>query len=149
MPTYTQPTGNAGTMRIDDDGVSTVDIWLLGVNELVTQVPWTVTLNGQMQSWKSFRLEANLAWQKVASLFVDTTQEITFHLGASGNVKLGGPSNFVVDIPRGDLVGGGSNLARVVANGVHKRAIVWLRDEGVHKQVRPWAKKAGKWRPVL
>lgn len=147
MTTYTQPTGNAGIMRMDDDGVSAVDLYLLGVNELITQVPWTVTLNGVLQSWKSFRLEANNAWQKVATLYVGSTQDVTFHLGASGNVKLGGPSDFTVDIQRGDLVGGGGGRARVVDGGVYKSAIGWINDQGEWKQVQPWAKKAGLWRP--
>lgn len=146
MTTFTKPTGNVGQMRVDDDGVN-IDLYLLGVNELITQVPWTVTLNGAQQSWKSFRLEANVAWQKVATLFANQSQTLTFHLGASGNVKLGGPTNFDVEIDRGELPDEVGGRARVVDAGVNKPALVWLKDQGEWKITQPWAKKAGLWKP--
>lgn len=147
MTMYTEPTGNAGTMRMDDNGVDNVDLYLLGVNELVEQVPWAYTLDGVMSSWKSFRLEPNLAWQKLTTLFVGSTQDVTFHLGASGNALLGGPQDMTVDIQRGDLIGGVGGGARIPVDGIYKNALVWLNDQGEWKPVQPWAKKAGVWRP--
>lgn len=148
MTTYTQPTGTAGTMRIDDDGSQYVDFYLLGVNQVVDQVPWTYVLNGQLQSWRAFRLEANTAWQKVTSLLVSTTQDVTFRLGASGNARLGGPADFTIEVERVSLVSTGHGYARVLVNGVYRQAIPYVNDNGEWKQAEPWGKIAGIWKPA-
>lgn len=150
MTTYTKPTGNAGTMRIDDDGHDNVDLYLLGVNELVPEVPWAYTVNGVTTGWQSFRLEPNVAWQKLGTIWVGSTQTITLRLGASGNVKLGGPTNFAVDITRsGSVETPGTGYARILVDGVYKYAIAYVNDEGEWKQAQPWGKIAGKWGPAL
>lgn len=148
MLTYTKPTGAAGTMRIDDDESQYVDLYLLGVNQMVDQIPWTFILDGVVQPWRSFRLEANTAWQKLTSLKVDVTQTITFRLGASGNALVGGPTDFEADITRVPLVSGGTGYARIVVNGVYRQAIPYIRDNGEWKQAEPWARLAGEWRPA-
>jgi hypothetical protein len=135
-------------MRIDDDGQKYVDFYLLGVNQLVEQVPWAYILNGQVSSWKSFRLEANLAWQRVATLAVDVTQEITFRLGASGNVLLGGPTDFPLEVTRVPLVSSGHGFARIKVNGIWRQAIPYVKDNGEWKQAEPWGRKAGEWKPA-
>lgn len=144
MATWMQPTGAQGNMRVDDDGTN-VDLYLLGVNELVTDVPWAYTLDGDTVGWRSFDLQADVSWQKLTTLFVPTTQTITFKLGATGNVKLGGPVDFEVDIQRGDVVGLGDGSVRVKDEGVHKTAIPWVRDQGVWKQALAWGRVAGEW----
>lgn len=148
MSTYTNPTGAAGTMRIDDNGTDTIDFWLLGVNELVEQVPWSALVNGADTGLKSFRLEPNVSWQKVASFYVAINQEVTFHLGASGNVLLGGPTDFSVDVQRAAYTSGGTGTARINVNGVYFTAIPYVKDGGEWKQAEPWGKIAGEWRPA-
>lgn len=148
MTTYTKPTGNAGTMRIDDDGSRYIDFWLLGVNELVEQVPWASISNGVVSSWNSFRLEPNLQWQRVSTFPIDTTQTVTFRLGASGNAKLGGPTDFEVDITRVPLISAGYGTARINVNGLWHQAIPYVKENGEWKQAEPWGKIAGEWRPA-
>lgn len=148
MTTNTHPTGAAGVMRVDDDGSKYIDLWLLGVNELVEQVPWAYIINGQVSSWQSFRLEANLAWQRLATLAVDETQTITFRLGDSNNVKLGGPTDFEVDITRVPLISSGVGYARINVNGAWFQAIPYVKDNGEWKQAEPWGRIAGEWRPA-
>lgn len=148
MTTYTQGTGAAGTMRIDDDGSQYVDLYLLGVNERVEQIPWTYILNGQVDPWKSFTLEANTAWQKVTTLLVDATQDITFRLGDSHNVLVGGPTDMVLEIERVPLISGGTGYARILVDGVYRQAIPFVNDDGEWKQAEPWAKLQGEWKPA-
>lgn len=148
MTTYTNPTGAAGTMRIDDDGTQYVDLWLLGVNERIEQIPWAYVLNGQVSGWQSFTLEANLAWQRVATLVVNETQTVTFKLGASLNAKLGGPTDFPVDITRVPLISSGTGYARINVNGIWYQAIPFVKDDGEWKQAEPWGRIAGEWRPA-
>lgn len=148
MTTYTHPTGAAGTMRIDDDGTQYVDFWLLGINELVEQVPWAYILNGQVSSWNSFRLEANTDWQRVITLVVNETQEITFRLGASGNARLGGPEDFPLDITRVQLISAGYGSGRIKVDGIWHQAIPYVNDNGEWKQAEPWGRLAGEWRPA-
>lgn len=148
MTTYTQPTGAAGTMRIDDDGSEYIDFWLLGVNELITQIPWASIYNGEVSSWKSFRLEANLEWQRVATFPVHTTQTVTFRLGATGNAKLGGPTDFELEVTRVPLLSAGYGTVRVNVNGIWYQAVPYVKDNGEWKQAEPWGKIAGEWRPA-
>lgn len=148
MITYTQPTGAAGTMRIDDDESQYVDLYLLGVNQRIEQIPWTYILNGQIDPWKSFTLEANTAWQKVTTLLVDATQDITFRLGDSHSVLVGGPTDFVQEITRVALISGGTGFARILVDGIYRQAIPFVNDNGEWKQAEPWAKLQGEWKPA-
>lgn len=129
---------------MDDDGTN-VDLYLMGVNEAVSQIPWAYTLNGVTSNWRSFDLQDDVVWQKVGTLFVPTTQTITFKLGATGHVKLGGPIDMEVDIQRGDVVGLGDGTARIRDAGVHKTAIAWVNDQGEWKQAISWGRVAGVW----
>lgn len=148
MTRYTKPTGAAGTMRVDDDGTQYVDFWLLGVNERIEQIPWATIVNGQVSSWNSFTLEANLAWQRVSTFVVNETQTITFRLGDSHNAKLGGPTDFEVDITRVPLISAGYGTVRVKVNDVYYQAIPYVKDDGEWKQAEPWGKIFGEWRPA-
>lgn len=146
MPTvvYTKPTGNSGTMKIEDDG-EYVSLWLLGVNQLIPEVPWAYIADGIVSDWRSFRLEANLAWQKLTTLRILTPQTVTLRLGASGNTALGGPTDFEVDIEREPIESIGTGTVRIKVGDVHKYAIPYVKDDGVWKQADPWARLAGEW----
>lgn len=148
MTSYFQSTGSAGTMRIDDDGSQYVDFYLLGVNQVVDQIPWTYIHDGIVEPWRSFRLEANQSWQKLASILVDATQTITLRLGASGNVLVGGPTDFAQEITRVALVSAGYGYARINVDGIYHQAVPYVNDNGEWKQAEPWAKQAGEWRPA-
>lgn len=148
MLTTTHSTGAAGTMRIDDDESLYVDFYLLGVNELVDQLPWTYILNGVVQPWRAFRLEANTEWQKLTSLQVDVTQTITFRLGASGNALIGGPTDFEYDVSRVAFASDGLGYARINVDGIYHQAIPYVNDNGEWKQAEPWARLQGEWKPA-
>lgn len=148
MLSTTHPTGAAGTMRIDDDESYYVDFYLLGVNQLVEQIPWTYILNGQVIPWQAFRLEANTAWQKVTSLQVYVTQTITFRLGDSGNALIGGPTDFEYDVTRIPFVSDGQGYAEINVDGLYHQAIPYVKDSGEWKQAEPWARLLGEWKPA-
>lgn len=144
MPTYTQPTGNSGTMRIVDTG-EFVEFWLLGVNQLVDQIPWAYVADGITSDWRSFRLEANVAWQRLTTLRILTPQTVTFRLGASGNPAIGGPVDFSVDIERQTIESIGTGTVRLKVGDIYKYAIPYVKDDGEWKQADPWARLAGEW----
>lgn len=144
MPTYTKPTGNSSTMKIEDDG-EYVSFWLLGVNRVVDQIPWAYIADGLASDWRSFRLEANVAWQKLTTLRITTPQTVTFRLGASGDAAVGGPTDFAADIERVVEESTGSGAVRIKVGNIYKYAIPYVNDKGVWKQAVPWARVAGEW----
>jgi hypothetical protein len=134
-------------MKIEDPG-EYVEFWLLGVNHLVDQIPWASVVNGVVSPWMSFRLEPNVAWQKVTTIQVLESQTITFRLGASGDVAVGGPTDFSVDIERAAVVSSASGYARIEVNGIYYFAIPYINDNGEWKQAESWGKLAGLWNPA-
>lgn len=102
MVDYTKRTGAAGTMMIRDTG-TTVEFWLThdsGSSTYNYQLPWASIINGVNSGWKYFNYDSSPTWKKLGSWNITTNQTVTFAIGDTGTVGLGGPTNFSAYIQR-------------------------------------------------
>ena len=77
-------------------------------------------------------------WVKCKSFTVQTSQTVTFRIGATGTTGLNGPSEFKKYIERA--------TARVRHNGSWKYAIPYVRHGGTWKVAQAWIRSGGKWK---
>ena len=101
MTDYTKATGSSGTMMIRDVGNGWVEFWLkAGSSTFNHQLKWGYTANGAFSGWLTYDFVSGGNWQHLGSVFVSTSQNVTFHLGSSGTSGLGGPTDFTVFMQR-------------------------------------------------
>jgi hypothetical protein len=94
MVDYTKSTGATGTMTIRDLGTN-VEFWLqAGSGTFNHDLPWAFVINGVTSPWKEFDFVSGGAMQRLLVTAVNTTQTVTFKLGDTGTVGLGGPTTF-------------------------------------------------------
>jgi len=100
MTDWTKSTGSTGTMMIRDTGTY-VEFWLkAGPQTFNYQLPWAYVVNGVTSGWKSFRFVTGGSWQRLGRWNVTYSQTVTFKLGNTGTVGLGGPTTFSHAISR-------------------------------------------------
>lgn len=142
MTDHVLATGTSGIMTIRDDGVNSIEFWIQAdVDAFAPEMPWTFTLNGITEGWRSFNFTGG-APQLVTTLWVGYTQTVVFKMGETGIVDLGGPTDLSVEIFRGSSTG----VARVKSGTIHKTALAYVRDGGVWKPAETWVKVASVWR---
>lgn len=142
MTDHTIGTGTNGTMLIRDPGVDNVEFWIQGGEDDITpEMPWSYTILGVNQGLRSFNFEAGGLNQFVASLYVGYTQTVIFHLGDTGVVGLGGPTDLSALIHRG----GSPGTVRVKSGSVHKSAEAYVRVGGVWEPAETWVRVASVW----
>lgn len=120
MTDYTKSTGATGTMMIRDTG-TTVEFWLkAGSGTFNYDLPWAYVVNGTTSTWREFRFEEGGAWQRLGSWNVTYSQTVTFKLGDTGTVGLGGPTTFNQAISRATVPASPStpSLSSVTATSV-------------------------------
>lgn len=138
-------TGDKGVMVIQDktDTVDkTVDLFLQSTAPvLIPQLPWTYSIDGVMQPWKSFSFKFNAARQHLGLIYVGRADTFTLHLGATGKPQLDGPTDFTVQLNQG-----GEKTISVKVGAVWKQAVCYVNVEGVWKPAAPWVMAAGTWK---
>jgi len=103
---YTRSTGSSGTMLISDNapGASsgTIEFWINSNNGTTFdhELPWAATIDGSFQGWQEFDYNAGAGWQQLGVWNITYSQNVTFHLGATGTSGFGGPTNFTQWIQR-------------------------------------------------
>lgn len=143
MTDYILATGSSGNMIIRDDGRSNVDFYVQSVVSVsIPEMPWTFTLNGITEGWRSFEVLEIGQWQFVTSLYVGYSQTVTFKLGDTGTTSFGGPTDHAVYIQRGASVG----VARIKSGTVHQTASAYVKDGGVWKPAEVWVRSASIWK---
>lgn len=148
MPTWQHLTGIQAALKIDDDGTYLVlSILAPGQNGVV--VPYTYTLNGVVSEIKSYRTFGFGTWERVTVVKPTGSQTFTWHIMATGNPYIGGPTDFAVDITRaGSPVSGSPVNTRVTTGGVAKTARAFVKDGGVWKPAIPFIKQSGVWKQI-
>lgn len=146
MPEHIVSTGTDGKIRINDNGIDNVTIEMkYGVGDFdsrISQMPWTVTLNGIMQTWKAFDLYSGDFYQKLTTLYVDKGQTVTFHLGETGESRVGGPLDFSFYVQRGAML----SAAYITEGASAKRATAYVNVAGVWKLAEIYVKQNGEWK---
>lgn len=146
MPQHVVPTGTDGTIFINDNGVDNVTIDMkYGTNDfdsMISQMPWTVTLNGIKQPWKGFDLYSGDFYQRLTTLYVDKGQTVTFHLGETGEPRVGGPSDYSFYVQRGAML----SAAYITKGAASQRATAFVNVNGVWKQAEIYVKYNGEWK---
>jgi hypothetical protein len=97
---YTHATGSSGTMLIRDLGYN-IEFWI-NANSSTTwsdHIPWSWTTQFSSVSG-SFYYHQNSGWQKITTIALGFSSNVTFHLGATGTSGFGGPTDFTVYINR-------------------------------------------------
>lgn len=103
MTDYTRGTGSSGTMLIRDLG-QTVEFWINANNSTTwsDHIPWGWTVPWASASG-TFYYHPNSAWQRITTIQVGQSANVTFHLGATGTSGFGGPTDFTVFLNRATI----------------------------------------------
>lgn len=98
---YTKQTGRTGTMLIRDTGTY-VEYWINAGDPQTYnyQMPWAYVINGNASGWKYFRYERGSGYELLGRAYVSHSQTVTFKLGDTGTLGLGGPTTFSKYISR-------------------------------------------------
>jgi hypothetical protein len=90
-------------MMIRDTG-DWIQFWLkAGPQTFNHQLPWAYSANGGTTGWGSFDFQSGGNWQNLGAVYVTSSQNVTFKLGASGTSGLGGPTDFTQYISRSSI----------------------------------------------
>lgn len=136
-------TGTKGLMKIADntDGTDkTVDLYVSSSTPIaIPALPWSYSIDGVLSDTKSFNFLATAAWQHLDKIYVGYATEFIFHLGDTGHVELGGPT---------DLTAALANSTKVVfvkVGDIYQPAIPYVNVGGVWKEAIPYVAYNGSW----
>lgn len=103
MTDYTRSTGSSGTMMIRDLG-GNVEFWLNSNNGSTwsDHIPWGYTANSVAPNY-TYNYPAGAGWRRVGVIYVSTSQNVSFRLGATGTGGFGGPTTLTAAINRGTV----------------------------------------------
>lgn len=140
----TLPTGDTGLLIIQDntDGTDkTVDLYIQSSSTIaIPSLPWTYSLDGVMQPWKSFNFSDSVLRQHLGLVYVGFAEQIVLNLGVSGTTQMGGPTNFTANLNQH-----GVRTVSVRSGGVWKKAVPYVRVAGVWKPVSAYVMKDSVW----
>jgi len=138
-------TGDTGVLIVQDntDGTDkTVDLWIQSTStKAIPQLPWTYSLDGVMQPWKSFNFTDTVLRQHLGLVYVGYAETFTLHLGPTATTQMGGPTDFTVDLNQH-----GVNTVSILVGGVWKKAIPFVRDGGVWKPAAAYVMTGSVWK---
>lgn len=142
-----KPTGTRGLMRIVDntDGDDkTVDLYLASSAPItVPQLPWSFTIDGVVSITRMFNFTSTTAWQHISKVYVGYASSFTFHIGNTGKVELGGPTDFTIEL---------QNIIKPVnikVGDVWKKAVPYVYDDGVWKPAAAMVFVNSQWTEVI
>lgn len=154
MIEHTTETGTGGQLKVvdktDDPDLMMAEAWIYYPNVLdVPQLPWTYSVDGVMDSWKSFNFSGGAAWQLLGGVHVGNAETFTLHLGDTGTTELNGPTDLAVNL-FGHVPEGGVEdaLVRVRHDGSWKKAIPYVNVDGSWKQAIPYVRTPEGWKPT-
>lgn len=150
MPDYTKATGSGSTMIIRDNG-ETVELWLVmpGTTRS-SDIPWAFTINGRTE-WRVFDPPSHTGEDpptrsyQFLSMAVSYSQTVGFQLGDTNISEIGGPTDFFQYLTR---AAGGSG-AHLQSGDTIRKAIPYVKVDGVWRIAEPWSKIAGVWRQTI
>lgn len=146
MVDYQKQLGEPGGLMMIRDLGLVVEFWVRSGSANTTHyaMPFGWTVNG---STGSGTIPYNYPpaggsppgpWVMCKSFTVQTSQTVTFRIGATGTRGLNGPSEFSKYIERA--------TARVRHNGSWKYAIPYVRHGGTWKVAQAWIRSGGSWK---
>lgn len=141
----TMATGDKGILKIQDktDVVDkTVDLWIQSLSPVyIPQLPWTYSINGVMEPWKSFKFLYTTLQQHLGVVYVGYAETFVLHLGDTGTSQLAGPTDFAVDLNQS-----GIRTVSIKVGDVYKQAIPYVNVDGVWTPAAPWVASGGQWK---
>lgn len=142
MPDYYFPVSDRSQIYLYDDGYNSVHAYLTvngGASAYKDQLPWASTVDGVRSSWKTFQVYEGSYWNWMGTVYVGTSQTVTFHLGET---EYGGPADASIFVHRGALFGS----VRIFDGQTIRRAIPYVNVNGVWRLAEPWNKHVGTWK---
>lgn len=145
MIEVTLESGDKGHLIVQDntDGKDkTVDLYLKSDSVIaIPQLPWTYSLDGVQQPWRSFNFQNSVLRQYLGKVFVGYTSIFTLHLGKTNTTQMGGPTNLVVDLNQH-----GVNTVSIFVDNTWKKAVPFVRDGGVWKPATAFINVQSTWK---
>lgn len=147
MIEYTLPTGTNGTLIIDDntDGPDkTVDLYIESSTSIaVPQLSWAYSLDAQMHDWQQFNFTDDVTRQHLGLVYLGPyVSQFTLHLGATGTVQMGGPTDMTVS------VNGGVKTVSIKVGDVYKKALPFVKVDGVWQPAQAYVMDQSTWKPA-
>jgi hypothetical protein len=137
-------TGTKGLMIVQDntDGTDkTVDLYVqCTTTHPIPNFPWTYSIDGVMQPWKSFNFTDSVLRQHLALVYVGFAEEFTLHVGTTSTSQMGGPTDLAVDLNQH-----GVRTVSILVDGSWKSAVPYVRDAGVWKPASAFVMKDSTW----
>lgn len=133
MTEYTRGTGSSGIMLISDNAPGapsgTVEFWINSGNSSTFdhELPWGYTANGGYSGVLHHDYNANSGWNFLGSVNITYSQEIIFHLEATGTSGFGGPTDFPQWIQRA-TVPAAPNAPTFAAIGPTSLNVIWTNN---------------------
>lgn len=140
MQETTDTTGTRGLMKVQDntDGDDkTVDLYIASSLAIhVASLPWSYSIDGVNSGTNSFEVVSTTAWQHIKKVFVGYASQFVFHIGDSGTVELGGPTDLAVDLANS------TKLIDIKVGDVWVKALPYVNVGGVDGV-------GGVWQPAV
>lgn len=149
MPLY-QPQLNEKTQLWVNDQNPWVEIRIRVTSEYPTgdpimeQMPWSYTLNGVRDPWRTARIMPNV-WTTLGKLYVPTSQTVTVHIGETGTSEIAGPHDYSFYAVRGAAL----SVGRITQGSTSLRAIPYVNVQGVWRVAEGYAKHEGTWKQTI
>lgn len=150
----TLATGTKGLLIVQDltDGPSKVVNVLMQCTTSIDipQLPWAVSIDDVRSEWRSIHFQNSVLRQTVGTVYVGNAETFTLHLGATGTVQMGGPTDLMVDLNQH-----GVRLVNMLVDGVWRAVLPYVNVggnpdaippvPGIWKPASPFVMKDGTW----
>lgn len=151
-------TGDTGSLKIQDNtdnpSLMTVELWVKSSSPVnIPNLPWTYSVNGSQNSWKSFNFTNTTLWQYLGGVYVGTLRTAALILGATNTSQLAGPTTHEIELagyvepinptpPSGE---GSNGEVRVLVDGVYRRATPYVNVNDVWTVATPYVRSERGW----
>lgn len=142
-----QELAGSGTLEVQDktDGPDKiVDLYVGGINDSRSQtIAWSYKINDVSSSLQNFHY-AGPGWGHLATVYVGYAQTFTLHLEPTppGSNLFLGPHDLVVNLQAGSS----TKSVGIKVGDQYKRAIPFVKVDGVWMPVTPLVNVAGEWK---
>lgn len=142
MVDYTKPTGSAGMLYVRDNGATVTFLLTCTDPGTFGNVSWSGTVNGVSVGGTQY-FGAGAGTITLGSWAVSTAQQVTFAIGATGTMGLGGPTSLTAQITRA-LPAAPTNLA-VTRVSDSSQSLGWTRQAVYSSVVVQRTSSDGSW----
>lgn len=142
MVDYTKPTGSAGMLYVRDNGATVTFLLTCTDPGTFGNVSWSGAVNGVSVGGTQY-FGAGAGTITLGSWAVSTAQQVTFAIGATGTMGLGGPTSLTAQITRA-LPAAPTGLA-VARNSDSSQSLGWTRQAVYSSVVIQRTSSDGTW----